>query len=167
MDETLIGVRSIQAMSAPTQIKKNAQWVIDNFGPESGVPQFGYNAQSVAYLDTFLDRQGESLRASDQSTDRIVSLLGSFLGEAIIASYGGNWQQSEAGIAIVLESGAQVHFVNPFHKILKRLTNGQEENLHAYFARFLPQVLSQPEAGDPPPNSPPGGGPKKPWWKIF
>jgi len=56
-------------MSAPPQVKKNAQWVIDNFGPESGLPQFGSDAQSVAYLDTFIERQGGSFRSSEQSAD--------------------------------------------------------------------------------------------------
>jgi hypothetical protein len=154
-------------MPAPPQIKKNAQWVIDNFGPQSGLPHFGYDAPSIAYLDTFIDRQGESFRASEQSTDRIVSLLGSFLGEAIIATYGGDWQQSDTGLCIVVQSGGQVHLTQPFHKVHKRLINGQEDSLHFYFATFLPQVLSRPESGGSQPTTPPDGGPKKPWWKIF
>ena len=80
-------------MSTPPQIKTNSQWVIDNFGPQSGLSEFGYNAPSVSYLDTFIDRQGESFLATEQSTDRIVSMLGAFIGEAIIATYGGEWQQ--------------------------------------------------------------------------
>lgn len=150
-------------MSAPTQIQKNAQWVIDNFGPQSGLPQFGYDAQSVAYLDTFIDRQGESFRASEQSSDRIVSLLGAFVGEAIIATYGGEWQQGDDGLSIVVQSGGQVHFVRPFHKVHKRLTNGQEDSLHFYFSTFLPQAFAQRQTS----GSPPDGGSKKPWWKIF
>jgi hypothetical protein len=150
-------------MSAPPQIKKNAQWVIDNFGPESGLPQFGYDAQSVAYLDTFIERQGGSFRSSEQSADRIVSLLGAFLGEAIIARYGGEWHQRPEGLALSIQSGGQVHILQPFHKVHKRLTGGPEDSLHFYFSTFLPQVLAQPGASD----SPPDGGPKKPWWKIF
>lgn len=151
-------------MPAPSQIKQNAQWVIDNFGPQSGLPQFGYNAQSVAYLDTFIDRQGESFRSSKQSTDRIMSMLGAFLGEAIIATYGGDWQQSDQGLALSIQSGGQVHILQPFHKVHKRLTGGPEDSLHLYFATFLPQVLSQSLSSN---CSPPDGGAKKPWWKLF
>jgi len=154
-------------MSAPAPIKNNAQWVIDNFGPESGLPEFGYDAPSIAYLDEFIDRQGESFHASEQRTDRIVSLLGSFLGEAIVATYGGDWQQNDTGFAIAVQSGGQVHFVHPFQKVLKRLTDGPEESLHAYFAKFLPKVLSQPEPHGSQPSSVAGGAAKKPWWKIF
>jgi hypothetical protein len=86
-----------------------------------------------------------------------VSLLGAFLGEAIIATYGGAWQQSEQGLALSIQSGGQVHILQPFEKVHKRLTNGSEDSLHFYFATFLPQVLAQPESSSS----------KKPWWKIF
>ena len=144
-------------MSAPPQIKKNAQWVIDNYGPQSGLPQFGYDPQSIAYLDEFIDRQGASFSSNEQSSDRIVSLLGAFLGEAIIATYGGAWQQSEQGLSLCIQSGGQVHILQPFHKVYKRLTNGPEDSLHFYFTNFLSQVVSQPQSGEE----------KKPWWKIF
>ena len=143
-------------MSAPHQIKQNAQWVIENFGPESGLPHFGYHADSVGYLDTFIDRQGASFRSSEQSTNKIVSLLGAFLGEAIIATYGGAWQQTADGLALVVERGTQHHILQPFHKVHKRLMNGPEESLRHYFCTLLPQVLSEP-----------GGSPKKPWWRPF
>ena len=160
-------IRPLDNMPAPPQIKKNAQWVIDNFGPQSGLAQFGYDAQSIAYLDAFIDRQGESFRASPQGIDRIVSLLGSFVGEAVIATYGGDWEQNDSGLSIVIRSSGQVHFVQPFQKIHKRLTNGQEDNLEFYFATLLPQVLARPEPSGSQPSSPHDGGPKKPWWKIF
>jgi len=143
-------------MSESPQIKQNAQWVIQNFGPESGLAQFGYNADSVGYLDTFLDRQGASFRSNEQSTNKIVSLLGAFLGEAIIATYGGAWQQTADGLALAIESGSQRHILQPFHKVYKRLINGPVDNLRYYFATFLPQVV---------------GGSRscalKPWWKPF
>src|SRR5262245_2349150 len=120
-------------MAAPQEIKKNAQWVIDNFGPQSGLPHFGYDAQSVGYLDTFIDRQGMSFRSSEKSIERIISLLGAFVGEAIIATYGGEWQQRENGISVAVQSGGQMHFIQPFDKVHKRLINGKEENLRAYF----------------------------------
>ncbi|MFI4862281.1 MAG: hypothetical protein ACIAXF_16575 [Phycisphaerales bacterium JB063] len=154
-------------MPAPPQITKNAQWVIDNFGPESGLSHFGYDAQSVAYLDTFLDNQGESFRANEQSADRIVSLLGAFVGEAIVATYGGDWQQSETSLSIAIETSGQIQIVQPFHKVHKRLMNGQQDSLHFYYATFLPQVLAQQGPSESPPSSSLESGPKKPWWKIF
>ena len=135
-------------MSAPPQIKQNAQWVIENFGPQSGLPKFGFDAESVGYLDAFIDRQGASFRSSEQGTNKIVSLLGAYLGEAIIATYGGQWQQTADGLALAIESGSQRHILQPFHKVHKRLINGPEDSLHHYFATFLPQVLL--EVGDKP-----------------
>jgi hypothetical protein len=154
-------------MPTPQQIKKSAQWVIENFGPESGLPRFSYDAESVAYLDSFIDRQGESFRGSEQSTNKIVSLLGAFLGEAIIGRYGGEWQQTSDGISLRVPAGGQLHVLQPFHKVHKRLMNGPEDSLHYYFATFLPQVFSAPESRGSQSSSPPGRGEKKPWWKIF
>jgi hypothetical protein len=142
-------------MSAPPQIKQNAQWVIQNFGPESGLAKFGYDADSVGYLDTFIERQGASFRSSEQSTNKIVSLLGAFLGEAIIATYGGAWNQTADGLALEIKSGSQHHILQPFDKVHKRLINGPADSLHYYFATFLPQVLGASE------------GTRKPWWKPF
>ena len=149
-------------MPAPPQITKNAQWVIENFGPQSGLGHFGYDGESVAYLDTFVDRQGASFRASEQNAERIISLLGSFLGEAIIATYGGDWQQTEQGLSLSIQAGGQFHILQPFQKVQKRLANGPEDSLHFYFATFLPQILSRPGPTDLPPNA----GTKKPWWKF-
>jgi hypothetical protein len=147
-------------MSTPPQIKKNAQWVIDNFRPQSGLEGFGFDEESIAYLDTFIDRQGESFRANEKSLDRIVSLIGAFLGEAIIATYGGHWQQNEARISLVVETGKNTHFLQPFQKVHARITNGPEDGLHDYFANSLPVVLSGPSTPSP-------AEPKKPWWKRF
>jgi hypothetical protein len=147
-------------MAAPPQIKKNAQWVIDNFGPQSGLERFDYDAESVAYLDTFIDRQGESFRANNASLDRIVSLLGAFVGEAIIATYGGEWQQSGQGISLLVKRGESVHILQPFQKVHARIANGPADSLYNYFATLLPVALSGP-------NPPAPNEPKKPWWKIF
>jgi hypothetical protein len=133
-------------MSALPQIKKNAQWVIDHFGPQSGQADFGYNAESFAYLDAFIDRQGASFRANEPALDRIVSLLGAFVGEAILATFGGQWQDSEQGVGLSIMRDGQIHFLQPFHQVYERLTDTSANRLHSYFAEFLPEFLSDPPA---------------------
>jgi len=129
-------------MSAIPQIKANAAWVIDNFGPQSGIDPFAYTPASIEYVDGFLQRQEAMVRASDASINKFVGLLGAYLGEAIIAKYGGEWQEKPNGIGIEIRTGSHVHFLQPFHKVHKRIVNGIEENLHAYFNQFIPAVIA-------------------------
>ncbi|HEY1786197.1 MAG TPA: hypothetical protein VGG30_11630 [Pirellulales bacterium] len=147
-------------MVTPPQIRKNSQWVIDNFGPQSGLERFGYDAESVAYLDAFIDRQGESFRANQKSLDRIVSLLGAFVGEAIIATHGGEWHENAHGISIVVKRGDTAHILQPFDKVRARVTAGPADSLLDYFSVLLPVVLSGPGPQR-------AEEPKKPWWKLF
>lgn len=158
-------------MSQVPTIKANAQKVIDMLGTDSGIPHFGYNADSVAYLDGFIDRQGESFRANPQAASRLVSMLGSFVGEATIATYGGQWQDSGDRVCIALTNDKGTHFIFPFDKVAKRLSNGPEDSL-AYFFAAIPQAISDmPPSGPPPlPTGQPPPLPsqdKKPWWKPF
>ena len=159
-------------MSAIPQIKKNAQSLIENLGPESGVENFGYNAESVAYLDGFIDRQGQGIRSSPQAINNFVSLAGAFLGESVIAAYGGQWHESASGISICIEAGAQQHLLMPFHRVHNRLVNGTEYSLDYFFSSAIPQIVNGGTSGEPPPlpkQTPPPVPPsgKKPWWKPF
>ena len=56
-------------MAALPQMKKNARRAAHDSRPQSGLNPFGYDAQSIAYLGAFTDRQGESLRSNDKSPD--------------------------------------------------------------------------------------------------
>jgi hypothetical protein len=131
------------SMSAFQQIRANAAWVADNFGKQSGIEPFAYTDESVAYLDDFLDRQADVVKASEGSVNKFVSLLGAYLGECIIAKYGGEWQESPQGLFIRIRSGKQHCILQPFQKVYKRIANGTEDNLASYFTHFIPQVLAQ------------------------
>ena len=127
------------------QIRSNAAWVADNFGKQSGIDPFAHTAASIHYLDEFLDRQAAMVTASEASVNKFVSLLGAYLGECIIANYGGEWQESPQGIAIAVKTDTHHHILQPFHKVYKRITNGMEDSLGFYFEEFIPQVLAQGE----------------------
>jgi hypothetical protein len=159
-------------MSVILQIRKNAQALIDNLGPHSGLSAFGYDADSVAFLDGFIDRQGEGIRSSPQGIDNFVSMAGAFLGEAVIATFGGEWQQKEGSISICIRAGDQYHLVMPFQRIHNRLMNGTEYSLAYFFSTALPQIVSGSASGGSQPLPTQGPPPlptpeKKPWWKPF
>ena len=66
-----------------------------DIGKQSGIEPFAYTAESVRYLEQFLVRQEALVKASGLSVNKYVHLLGAYLGECIIANYGGE----SAGVA--------------------------------------------------------------------
>jgi hypothetical protein len=132
-------------MSVLEQIRTNAAWVTENFGPKSGIVPFAYTTESVGFLDKFLDRQRAIVTASEVSINKFVHLLGAYLGECIIAKYGGQWIESSEGLAIHIRTPTHLHVLQPFHKVHQRIVNGAEDNLRFYFAEFIPQVLASQE----------------------
>jgi hypothetical protein len=129
-------------MSQLQQIKANAALVAEKFGKQSGIEPFFNTPESVAYLDDFLERQAKIVKASEESVNRFVSLLGAYLGECILATYGGEWHESPQGLSIVIHSKGQFNLIQPFHKVYKRIANGKEDSLACYFSEFIPHVLA-------------------------
>jgi hypothetical protein len=101
-------------------IKKNAELVIKQLGPLSGI-EFGLNRASVEWVEGFIERQ-RAREDFDPDAGNLDSVLGSFLGECIIANARGEWQSSDLygwGIAF---SGDDWAF--PFAKVEKAFRNG-------------------------------------------
>ena len=126
------------------QIKANAKFVAERFGPQSEVSSFGCNTESVAYLDKFISRQIRTVRKDQQSQERFTGLFGSFLGECVVALYGGTWVESKDGIHIEVPGNGLVHFVQPFQKVSRRIQIGESESLENYFGNLLPAALGPP-----------------------
>ena len=129
-------------MSQLQQLRANAAFVAEKFGKQSGIEPFAYTRESVEYIDQFLERQAAIVKESEESINRFVSLLGAYLGECIIANYGGEWLESADGLAIQIQHRGNYHWIKPFHKVYKRIVNGSEDHLGFYFAEFIPHVLA-------------------------
>lgn len=103
-------------------IEGNARFVIEEFGPLSDL-EFGYDEASIAWVEGFIDRQRARI-GSNEIPSTLVSTLGSYLGEAIIANAGGTWHDiDEHGIGILFSNG-DVCF--PFAKVQKQFESGTE-----------------------------------------
>ena len=152
-------------MSVIDQLKKNANWVRDNFGRESGLSDFGYNAPSIEYVDGFIERNVRGTR--DRNTlAKYISLLGAFVGEAIRSQHGGEWIETDNFPVLKIERGEMVHGIQPFGKVEKRIVNGESDSLIFFFNDFVPAILE----GRAPPEwkvAEPPVDPKKPWWKVW
>lgn len=103
-------------------IRDHAAFAIKEFG---GITQsaFGIDASAVAWVEGFIERQ--RVRYGDGGApDGIVSVIGSYLGEAIIAGAGGHWIEDDAGgVGIRFASGDTAY---PFTKVQKQFDQGLE-----------------------------------------
>ncbi len=61
--------------------------------------------------------------------DNVITLFGSFLGEAIIHTLGGEWVETDQGWGIAIGDATLLVFT----KIKKRLINGMEDSISYYY----------------------------------
>src|SRR5207253_3030206 len=73
------------------RIRANADLVVRQLGPDSGIPNFGFNIASIEWLDGFIERQRSRPDVDDRFVDRLVNIIGSFLGECMVRHYGARW----------------------------------------------------------------------------
>jgi hypothetical protein len=129
-------------MTPEEEIYENAARVIENCGPLSGLgASFGYNRESVVWLDGYIER----LRASGEvsSKEQITNLsvaFGCFLGECIRAGHGGEWRQHELAWGVFFPDGQGAF---PFSKVRKQLEDGHADGDSILsFYDILPRLLA-------------------------
>ncbi|HEX2842755.1 hypothetical protein [Hyphomicrobium sp.] len=102
------------------KIRANAAFAIEEFR-EAAEKQIGYDADSVAWVEGFVERARERYAESGVPSG-LVSVIGSYLGEAIIAETGGQWTQDDEGrLAIQFPNQDAVY---PFAKVEKQFDQG-------------------------------------------
>lgn len=105
-------------------ITANVQLAIDKLGPLSEI-DFGPNRESVEWVEGFIERQRARPDFDPDKTAGLAAVLGSFLGECIVAETDGEWKwHEEAGCWGVEVRDDNVAF--PFAKVEKQLRNGVE-----------------------------------------
>ena len=123
------------------QIKNNAAAVVKMFSPPGQSAAFGLTAHSVAALDEYIGRTVNSA-TTGATKEKLMNLVGSFLGECIVANYGAKWTITDDGqVRMTLSPKKTVHFLDPFGKVAKRIQNGPEDSLAAYFSGLIPHVI--------------------------
>ncbi len=111
------------------KIRANAELVIKQLTPLSGLA-FGYNAESVAWVDGFIEQQRSRSDIDKNVIDGLSNVLGSFLGECIIRCFGGHWNNQEGGWCVRFDDQNAVY---PFTKVRKHFANGQEDSIKRFF----------------------------------
>ena len=98
-----------------------------------------FTAESIEGLDEILVTVGES---PELDLDFQVRLWGSYLGEALRQRYAGTWEMTpypggEVAVPAVEVKGSRVF---PLMKVYRRLTEGEEEDLSAFFAMVIERL---------------------------
>ena len=98
--------------------------MVERFGPLSDIA-FGFNRDSVAWVEGFIERQRAERDPSDEIPTGLVNCLGAFLGECIARATDGQWHQGDQ------DGSWSVQFANgsgafPFAKVWKQFENGLE-----------------------------------------
>src|SRR5215470_1319410 len=107
------------------KIKQNAELLIKQINQVSGI-DFGYNAESVAWLDDFIERQRARNDATPEMIQRLVNVLGSYLGECVIRRYGGYWENEGGQWRVSFKNNNAVY---PFSKVQKQFENGAGDSI--------------------------------------
>ena len=120
-------------------IHANAELVVRELAHASGT-DFGYDRESVAWVEGFLERQ----RTEFPDTARgLVSVIGCYLGEAIIAAVpGAQWTADDNNaLAILFATGDKAY---PFNKVEKQIAEGLEngESIFSFYSMSVNYVAA-------------------------
>lgn len=117
------------------EYKAIAAKAVATFRDELGV-ELKYDKQSIEWLDGFINRVGPELEK--ESVPGLATVLGAYLGETIIATYGGAWayfeQFDQWGIRFENGDGAF-----PISKVYKQLEDGAFDSILSFFT-MLPKI---------------------------
>jgi hypothetical protein len=111
------------------QFGELAEKLISTLSAQSGV-ELGYDGLSVEWVDGFIERQ--RVRFPGAAADGLVNVIGAFVGECVIANYGGRWREDEHGWGVFFDDGNAAY---PFAKVRKQFDNGREggDSVHSFY----------------------------------
>ena len=89
-----------------------------------------YDADGVTHLARFIEAQRAALPAAQR--EGVATALGCFLGQCLVAVYGGEWAIGPDGTTGV--GLAERFFFNPFHLVNQQLNEGESASVAAFFA---------------------------------
>ena len=121
------------------RIRANAELVVSVAAKQLG-EAVGYDEAGVRWLDGYIQRQHE--QGDPAKRDGLVSTLGSFLGECIVRSFGGEWAEVDGSWCVRFDPR---HAAYPFAKVGKHLEHGAEDSVLSFFT-IIPVVFRRGSA---------------------
>jgi hypothetical protein len=131
-------------MTGHQKIRADAQLVLNELRPLIGLGVvFGYNRESVQAMDGFIERKRAKVDFAPDVLEDWVQLLGSFLGECIIHTYGGEWREEDDNWGVFFNNSNAAF---PFSKVRKQLQNGAAggDSVLGFFDLIGPVILKNP-----------------------
>ncbi len=122
-----------------SKIRANAAMAVERFRELSGA-SFGFDASSVGWVEGFIDRTRPQV--GEEGAAGLVSVIGSYLGEAIIANTGGTWGEDDVGgLGVRFANGDTVY---PFAKAWKQFEGGVDggESILSFYTMSVDYVAS-------------------------
>jgi hypothetical protein len=121
----------------PEEFTALANTLIATASEKLGV-QLAFDSDSVKWLDGYIQRIRS--RMDESQIQGLSNTFGAFLGECIIANYGGSWRQSEDGNWGVFFDDK--NFVFPFAKAYKQLSYGEDDSIFGMY-ELIPVVFNR------------------------
>jgi hypothetical protein len=121
----------------PKEISVLANNLIATVSRKLGV-QLAFDSDSVRWLDGYIERIRPAL--DESQIQPLSNTIGAFLGECIIANYGGSWRQSDDGNWGVYFDDKNA--VYPFAKAYKHLANGDGDSIFGMYD-LIPVVFKR------------------------
>jgi hypothetical protein len=129
--------------SAIEAIQSNAALVVSVARDQLG-QELAFDEHAVRWLDGYIQRQYEAGDPSNR--DGLVNPLGSFLGECIIRSFGGEWSKCDGSWCVRFD---EKNAVLPFAKVAKQLESGSGDSVYSFFS-VIPIVFQVAGGRDSP-----------------
>jgi hypothetical protein len=111
-------------------IRANAEMAVANVRADLGV-ELSFDRNGVAWLDGYLNRLRGEL--SPSTAAGLVSVMGSFFGEAIVRAHGGTWVERSGSDWVVEVQRVYQVAVNVFTKVEKQLGGVEGESVLSLF----------------------------------
>ncbi len=131
-DESPVNAENLAA------IQQTAKVVPPFFKEHDGV-DLAYDAESIEWLDNRINQiHGNS---PPEVEEKLITMIGSFFGEALITLFGGEWVDTEYGPGVRFSQGT-VAF--PFAKVGKQFEGGEGDSIYGLYSSIKPLIALQP-----------------------
>jgi hypothetical protein len=127
----------------PQRLRAAAEQLVKQFA-EGKVANLTFDLEGVRWVDGYINRNRRGFPRGER--ERLVSYLGAFVGECIIAIHGGQWALAEHAVWGV--QATKHVWCDPRSKVEKHFDNDQGQS-SAYFVEFIPTLEDHLESGTP------------------
>lgn len=124
------------------EIEANARLVCRTAAEELDA-EIGFDRAGVQWLDGFIQRQ-HNQGPGQSENGGLADVLGCYLGQCIIATYGGSWRETATGLGVSFDPKHVVAY--PLAKVRKHLQAGASDSVLSMFD-VIPLLLDQADDG--------------------